>query len=148
VTLSPSVNSGQLENGFQVNGASSAENQFTIDGISTTSIITGASRQDAVFEILQEVQVKTAGVPAEYGRALGGVISAITKSGGNKFHGDVHYYYSGNSISAGPVQRLLLNPLDDKTVSYAQDHKNPSNNHEVGYSLGGYFVKNKLFFFS
>src|SRR5204863_4438886 len=91
VTLSPSVNSGQLENGFQVNGASSAENQFNIDGISTNSVITGASRQDAIFEILQEVQVKTGGVDAEYGGAMGGVISAVTKSGGNAFHGDVHY---------------------------------------------------------
>ena len=110
VTLSPSVNSGTLENGFQVNGASSAENQFNIDGISTNSVITGASRQDAVFEILDEVQVKTGGIEAEYGGAMGGVISAITKSGGNTFHGDVHYYYSGNAISAGPVQRLLLRP--------------------------------------
>jgi hypothetical protein len=148
VTLSPSVNSGTLENGFQVNGASSAENQFNIDGISTNSIITGASRQDAIFEILQEVQIKTAGIDAKYGGAQGGVISGITKSGGNAFHGDVHYYYSGNSISAGPVPRLLLNPVDDKTVSFVQDHKNPSNNNEVGYSAGGRLIKDKLFFFS
>ena len=148
VTLSPSVNSGTLENGFQVNGASSAENQFNIDGISTNSIISGGSRQDAIFEILQEVQVKTGGVEAEYGGAMGGVISAITKSGGNSFHGDVHYYFSGSSLSAGPVQRLLLDPIDDRTVTYQQDHKNPSQNHEAGYALGGYFLKNKLFFFS
>jgi hypothetical protein len=148
VTLSPSVNNGTLENGFQVNGASSAENQFNIDGISTNSIINGGARQDAIFEILQEVQVKTGGVDAEYGGAQGGVISAVTKSGGNAFHGDVHYYYSGNAISAGPVQRLLLDPTDDKTVSFVQDHKNPSNTNEVGYSVGGPFVKNKLFFFS
>ncbi len=148
VVLSPSVNTGQLENGFQVNGASAAENAFTIDGISTNSIITGASRQDAVFEILQEVQIKTGGVDAEYGGALGGVISGITKSGGNTFHGDVHYYFSGNAISAGPVQRLLLNPADNKTVSFVQDHKDPSKNNEVGYSFGGPLIKNKLFFFS
>jgi hypothetical protein len=148
VTLSPSVNSGALENGFQVNGASAAENQFNIDGISTTSIITGASRQDAIFEILQEVQVKTGGVDAEYGGALGGVISAITKSGGNSLHGDVHYYYSGEKISAGPVRRLLLNPINDTTVTYEQDIKNPFSNHEVGYSLGGPLLKDKLFFFS
>ena len=148
VALSPSVNTGQLENGFQVNGSSSAENQFTIDGISTNSIITGASRQNAVFEILQEVQVKTGGVDAEFGGAQGGVISAVTKSGGNILHGDLHYYFSGNSISAGPVQRLLLNPADDKTVSFVQDHKNPLKNHEVGYSLGGPLVKDKLFFYS
>ena len=148
VTLSPSVNTGTLENGFQVNGSSSAENQFTIDGISTNSIVTGASRQNAVFEILQEVQVKTGGADAEFGGAMGGVISAVTKSGGNLFHGDLHYYYSGNAISAGPVPRLLLNPQNDTTVSTVQDHKNPSNTNEVGYSIGGPIIKNKLFFFS
>jgi len=148
VALSPSVNTGALENGFQVNGASAAENQFNIDGISTTSIITGHTRQDAIFEILQEVQVKTGGVEAEYGGALGGVISAITKAGGNTFHGDVHYYFSGSRISAGPVERLLLDPINDTTVSYQQDYKNPFKNQEVGYSLGGHIIKDKLFFFS
>src|SRR4029079_11206726 len=61
VTMSPSVNTGTLENGFQVNGSSSAENNFTIDGISTHSIITGPSRQNAVFEILQEFKSRPEG---------------------------------------------------------------------------------------
>src|SRR6185295_11943025 len=64
---SPSVNSGEIEGGFQVNGASGAENNFTIDGISTTSLVDGKSRQNAVFEFLQEVQIKTGGIEAEYG---------------------------------------------------------------------------------
>ncbi len=81
----PSVNSGDIEGGFQVNGASGSENQFTIDGVSTNSLLAGHSRQNTVFEYLQEVQVKTVGIPAEYGGALGGVISAVTKSGGNAF---------------------------------------------------------------
>ncbi len=146
--LAPSVNTGDIEGGFQVNGASGAENQFIIDGVSTTSLINGKSRQDAFTEILQEVQVKTGGIDAEYGGALGGVISAITKSGGNRFHGDVHYYYDGSSISAGPVKRLLLDPGDEKTVSYVQDHNNPNHRHEPGFSLGGPLIKEKLFFYS
>jgi hypothetical protein len=145
---SPSVNSGEIEGGFQVNGASGAENQFTVDGVSTTSLINGKSRQDAVFEILQEVQVKTGGIDAEFGGALGGVISAVTKSGGNAFHGDLHYYLSGNSISAGPVKRLNADLVTERTASHVQDTKQTDNNHEVGFSLGGYLVKNKLYFFS
>ena len=148
VLTTPSVNTGDIEGGFQVNGASGAENQFNIDGVSTTSLTNGKSRQNAVFEILQEVQIKTTGLDAQYGGALGGTISAITKSGGNAFHGDLHYYYSGNAISAGPVQRLLMDPRTEKTATYFQDAKNPDNNHEVGYSLGGYLIKNKIFFFS
>ena len=104
---SPSVNVGDVvEGGIQINGASGSENQFNVDGLSTNSLIEGHSRQNAAFEILQEVQVKTAGLEAEYGGALGGVISAVTKSGGNEFHGDIHYYGSGNGLSAAPVKRL------------------------------------------
>ena len=146
--LAPSVNSGEIEGGFQVNGASGAENQFIIDGVSTNSLINGRSRQDAFTEILQEVQVKTGGIDAEYGGALGGVISAITKSGGNDFHGDIHYYYDGSALGAGPVKRLLLDPADEKTVTYVQDHNNPNHRHEPGFSIGGPLIKQKLFFFS
>ena len=58
---SPSVNLGQIDGGIQVNGASSAENTYTIDGVVTTSLLNGVSRQDTIFEYLQEVQVKTGG---------------------------------------------------------------------------------------
>ena len=145
---STSTNSGEIEGGIQVNGASGAENNFTIDGISTNSLLNGQSRQDAVFEILQEVQVKTGGISAEYGGALGGVVSAVTKSGGNSFHGDLHYYFSGSPLSAANRKRLLLSPSNDTTTAHYQDEKQKSRFHEIGYSLGGYFVKNRLYFFS
>jgi hypothetical protein len=144
---SPSVNSGEVESGIQVNGASGAENSYTVDGVVTNSLVDGRSRQDAVFEYLQEVQVKTGGISAEYGGALGGVISAVTKSGGNAFHGEGHYYYTGDATSAAPVNRLVLDPRDDRTVSYVQDAEQPFDRHEVGGSVGGPIVKNKLFFF-
>ena len=148
VITTPSVNSGEIEGGFQINGASGAENQFNIDGVSTTSLMNGKSRQNAVFEILQEVQVKTSGIDAEYGGALGGVISAITKSGGNDFHGDVHYYFNGTPISAGPTRRLFLDPATERTAAHVQDNIGKDINHEIGYSLGGRLIRDKLFFFS
>ena len=67
---SPGVNQGDVEGGFQVNGASGAENSFTVDGVNTNSLLYGSSRQDTQFEYLQEVQVKTGGIAAEYGGAL------------------------------------------------------------------------------
>jgi hypothetical protein len=143
----PSVNSGEIEGGFQVNGASGSENQFTVDGVSTNSLLAGHSRQNTVFEYLQEVQVKTVGIPAEFGGALGGVISAVTKSGGNRFTGEGHYYYLGSGLSAGPVKRLVLSPTDDRTVFTVQDEKNPDHRNEVGGSLGGPIVHDRLFFF-
>jgi hypothetical protein len=147
-TVAPSVSSGDIEGGIQVGGASASENSYTVDGIVTNSVINGASRQDAVFEYLEEVQVKTNGINAEYGGALGGVISAVTKSGGNVFHGEGHYYLSGNKVSAGPVQRLVLNPVDDHSVAYFQDPKQPLDVNEVGGSVGGPIKKDKLWFYS
>ncbi len=143
----PSVNSGEIEGGFQVNGASGAENAFTVDGVVTNSLINGASRQNTVFEYIQEVQVKTTGIPAEFGGALGGVISAVTKSGGNIFTGEAHYYLDGSPLSAGPVKRLVLSPIDDKTVQYWQDDKQSDVRQEFGGSIGGPIVKDRLFFF-
>ena len=143
----PGVNSGEIEGGFQVNGASSAENVFTVDGVATNSLIYGSSRQNTVFEYLQEVQVKTGGIDAEYGGALGGVISAVTKSGGNMYTGEAHYYYIGNALSAGPVKRLVLDPVDFQTVGYFDDTKPTNNQSEFGGSFGGPIVRNRLFFF-
>jgi Carboxypeptidase regulatory-like domain/TonB-dependent Receptor Plug Domain len=144
---SPGVNQGDVEGGFQVNGASGAENSFTVDGVNTNSLLYGSSRQDTQFEYLQEVQVKTGGIAAEYGGALGGVISAVTKSGGNRFTGEGHYYYSGNAISSHPIQRLQLSPLDDTTVLNLQDPKQKNNRSEVGGSIGGPILRDHLFFF-
>jgi hypothetical protein len=144
----PSVNSGDIEGGIQVNGASGAENQFTVDGISTTSVIDGSSRQDAQFEYLQEVQVKTSGIDAEYGGALGGVISAVTKSGGNQYHGEFHWYNSGSPFNANPNLRLETATPDDGSSMYIQDEKYTSHINEVGGSVGGYIIKDKLFFFT
>jgi len=144
---SPSVNSGEIEGGIQVNGASGAENAYTVDGVVTNSLINGRSRQNTVFEYLQEVQVKTTGISAEYGGALGGVISAVTKSGGNTFHGEGHYYLAGSPFSAGPHSRLNLDPNDETTVQYFQDSKDDDFQHEIGGSIGGPVVRDRLFFF-
>jgi hypothetical protein len=148
ITSAPTATTGDLEGGSQINGASAGENNFIVDGITTSSALQGQSRTNAPFEILEEVQVKTSGIEAQYGGATGGVISAVTRSGGNAFHGDVHYYFQGNGIAAGPVKRLLMDPSNLITTGYVQDNKQKNDFHEAGYSLGGYFIKNKLYFFS
>ncbi|MDQ3348700.1 MAG: carboxypeptidase regulatory-like domain-containing protein [Acidobacteriota bacterium] len=143
----PSVNSGEIEGGFQVNGASGAENSFTVDGITTNSLVNGQSRQNTVFEYLQEVQVKTSGISAEYGGALGGVISAVTKSGGNTFRGEGHYYFEGSPLAVAPVQRLILEPQSEQQAFYVRDQENRNHQSEFGGSIGGPIVPDRLFFY-
>jgi hypothetical protein len=120
---------------------------FTVDGVITNGLIYGQSRQNTVFEYLQEVQVKTSGISAEYGGALGGVISAVTKSGGNVFRGETHYLYEGSALATGPVKRLVLNPIDDTTVTYVEDSDDPNHQNEFGGSVGGPIIRDRLFFY-
>ena len=68
-------------------GRRGAENQYIIDGLNTTGIELGDKGKTLNFDFVQEVEVKTGGMPAEYGRMTGGVINVITKSGSNSFKG-------------------------------------------------------------
>src|SRR5581483_11957336 len=146
--FSPSVNTGQIEGGYQINGASGAENSYYIDGVSTNSTIDGSARQSATFDYIQEVQVKTTGLDAEYGGALGGGVSAVTKSGGNSYHGDLHMYYFGNKLNTIQSPRMTIEPNTRDTFQYFQDKKMKSDYYEVGGALGGPIIKDKLFFYT
>ena len=85
--------------GISVYGTTSAENLFLIDGVDTTNVIEGFQGKAINTEFIQEVEVKTGGYQAEYGRATGGVVNVITKSGGNEFHGDIFGYYNSPGMS-------------------------------------------------
>ena len=97
---------------ISIYGSTSAENLFIIDGVNTTNVIKGFQGKAINGEFIQEVEVKTGGYQAEYGRNTGGVVNVITKSGGNEFHGDVFGYYNSPGMSA--KQRF------DETAGYAQ----------------------------
>ena len=71
--------------GTVVYGSSGAENQYIIDGLNTTGVEVGDKGKTLNFDFVQEVEVKTGGLPAEYGRMTGGVINVVTKSGSNTF---------------------------------------------------------------
>jgi hypothetical protein len=150
--FSPSVNTGLVEGGYQINGASNAENNYYIDGVSTNSQIDGSLRQSAKFEHLEEVQVKTTGIEAEYGGALGGVVSGITKSGGNQFHGSAYWFYYGSRLNVQPPKRMAIDLATKYTLApswnYIYDTKSPNNNYDAGGTFGGPIMKDKLFFFT
>jgi hypothetical protein len=124
-----------------VYGATSAENQWIIDGVNTTNVLKGTQGKAINNEFVQEVEVKTGGYQAEYGRALGGVINVITKSGGNELHGGAFAYYDSDRTQADPK----VTPQDEtlagmRVVSYERQ--------DYGADLGGYFVKDRLWFFA
>src|SRR5437763_3266387 len=86
------------QNTISVYGSSGAENSFFIDGMNTTNVEYGFQGKELNFEFIREMNVKTGGYEAEYGRSTGGIINVITKSGGNQFTGDVFGYYDSDSL--------------------------------------------------
>ncbi len=121
-------------------GATSVENQWIIDGINTTNVIKGFQGKAINNEFIDEVEVKTGGYQAEYGRALGGIINVITKSGGNQFRGDLFGYYESESTRA----RQIVTSQDSLTGMRIT----PSHRADYGADLGGYLWKDRLWFFA
>src|SRR2546427_6279176 len=94
---------------------------------------------------ISEFQVNTANYSAEYGRAAGGVVNAITKSGTNKFHGSAFYYIRDNALGATnpfSVQSVVVGGVSTKVPIKPEDRR-----HQFGGNIGGPIVTDKVFFF-
>lgn len=136
--LAPGVNDDAV--GPAAHGSSGAENQYIVEGLNMTGITHGEQRKRINFDLIQEINVKSEGLNSEYGRMTGTVIEAITKSGGNIFHGALFGYGTGGALIADD-STAAKRPLIDTQVS------NTSHEWDVGFDLGGYLVKDKLWFF-
>jgi outer membrane receptor protein involved in Fe transport len=117
-------------NSFLIDGNDNTE-QFYDENAGRTRIQSQIS-QDAV----QEFQVVSDDYSAEYGRAMGGVVNTVTKSGGNAFHGTGFYYFRSTGFDASDpfavVNGVRLNPPEKRV--------------EGGATVGGKIIKDKLFF--
>jgi len=113
-------------NSFLLDGNDSTE-RFFMENNGRTRIISQIS-QDAV----QEFEVVSANFSAEYGRASGGVVNTVTRSGTNDLHGTGYWFYRNQNFNAHDPF-ASVNPPDTR--------------HQAGGSLGGAIVKDKLFYF-
>lgn len=142
VQISPGVstqvsNTEPYMNSISVYGSSGLENSFVIDGVDTSGVEYGAQGKELNFEFIQEIDVKTGGYQAEFGRSTGGIVNVITKSGGNEFHGDAFGYYDSDSLQADnahPNESLL-----GTSLGFTRE--------DFGADLGGYIFKDKIWFF-
>ena len=96
------------DNPFNIGGARSQESLITLDGapmVRTRS--NGTSVGVADVDSTAQVQVLTAGYPAEYGRSSGGQVRMVPKSGTSTFHGSVFEYFRNTALNANTWQRKL-----------------------------------------
>jgi outer membrane receptor protein involved in Fe transport len=95
-TINASARRSQSLTGFS--GTSAAESAYYINGLNVTDQRNFLGYADLPFDAIQAVDVKTGGYQAEYGRATGGVVNIVTRSGSNEFQGGASVFWSPDSL--------------------------------------------------
>jgi len=158
ISTIPGVQSEGITAGISVDGASGAENMWYADGADIGDFHYGDRGQSIVLELLDEVKVTASGYNAEFGGSMGGVINVITRSGSNEFHGDIMGFYENNRQYMQGKARTFLrrDPFGSYTWQYVNyddlyynggKDRDKYDRFEGVFSLGGYVIKDKLWFY-
>lgn len=151
------VNSGGTgSSNPSIGGSTGLENQYIVDGVNLTDVgygglgtfspTYGSLGTGINLSFIQGIQVKTGAFEPKYGKANGGVVLIVTKSGGNQFHGALSAYFAPDAFTAG--QRYADNYFNRVNV-HGRIFSEPQ--FDAAVELGGYIpvgeLKDKLFFF-
>ena len=148
--LAPHVRPEVLAGGFQIDGNSGADNTFFIDGQEVTNFKTGLlnSNNDLPFELLQEVQVRSAAIPAEYGGATGGVVNVVSQGGNNHWRGNFGVSFAPGQFRGDPNAVLNRFGTGAGQIEYFEPQTDDGTDLFPTASLGGPVIKDKFWFFA
>jgi len=144
MTLAPGAAAGTGETGIgkgtsvSFNGSTGPENNFLIDGVNSTNPAFGLLGTQLTLEFVGETELITGGYNAEYGRATGGVVNVITKSGSNQFHGDLWFNATPFQLDGHFIAR------SGEAIGFRNHQKYAM---DFGFDLGGPIVKDKVWFY-
>jgi hypothetical protein len=148
--------------GFSVAGGADSENSYLVEGQDTANLIGGFSHTNVPFEFIQEVQIKTSGIEAEHGGALGGVVNVIMKRGSNAWHGQFGISGEFGGLDGSPTAYTRFDPNGsvtppandptgpvrlDYAPQYYQSKKDHTRDMQPSFSIGGPLVKDRVFAF-
>jgi hypothetical protein len=125
-------------------GAQSPENAYILDGLNVSDPVYGTLGSNLLTNFFEEVDVKTGSFSAEYGRATGGVMNVVTKTGSNEYHGSVfsnftpYFLIQPDSPAYGRANEAIWGELTPGEGSYDFD---------LGFEIGGPIQKDKLWFY-
>lgn len=125
--------------GVSFSGSVGNENMLLVDGLNTTDLNFGLVSTQVHQHFIKEINVITGGYQAEYGRATGGVVSVITKSGSNEFHGSLFASVLPYQAPAHDVARLG-EAIATRTRTLLQ--------YDYGFDLGGPIIKDRIWFYA
>lgn len=124
--------------GLSIHGASAFENAVVVDGLYTSDPLSGVNLHPLSVELLQDITVITGGYMPEYGRSMGGIITASTRTGSNEFHGSVFANWAPG-ILEGTRTPVASGGAGDTALKNLGD---------FGATLGGPLAKDRLWFFA
>ncbi|MCX4241612.1 TonB-dependent receptor [Paraliomyxa miuraensis] len=126
--------------GTSIAGTTSPENNYVIDGISVNNPAYGINGSSLSVEFLQEVNVESGGYMPEFGRSTGGIVNAVTQSGGNELHGSVWGFYTPGRLEGQRkvVQREGSAIVGEPTLGWIGD---------AGFDIGGPIIEDRLWFY-
>jgi len=119
--------------GLNMSGQRARSNLVNVDGADATDNSTNGVRSTVSQEAVQEFQIITNSYAAEYGRASGGVVNIITRSGSNDFHGDVYGYLRNRDFQAVNPFSTTSNPAYTRV--------------QAGAAFGGPIKKDKTYYY-
>ncbi|WP_417465214.1 TonB-dependent receptor [Kordiimonas sp.] len=122
-----------------IGGSSVGENAYYINGMNVTNFRTMIGGTTIPFEFYEQIEVKTGGYSAEFGRATGGVINAVSKSGSNEFRFGANIFWEPDALRG-----KAKNTYD--SLEYL-DELGRRNSVDSNIWLSGPLIKDKLFFF-
>jgi hypothetical protein len=123
--------------GISVDGQRPSSSNFMLDGLSNNNYLITGPLVTVAPEAIQEYRISTNNFSAEYGRTSGFLANAITRSGGEQFHGVVYFYLMNEALNGNAFQQNLIGaprPMDKQL--------------QPGFVVGGPILKNRLFFSS
>lgn len=147
--------------GYSVGGAADSETSYLVEGQDTENISGGYSNANVPFEFIQEVQIKSSGIEAEHGGALGGVVNVVMKKGSNAYHGSISSTYESSGLDGNPANPFLrYDPTQggcgpsacptgyfDPDPQLYQAQKQHFRIAQPGVTVGGPILKDRLWFF-
>lgn len=122
--------------GFSINGQRAASTNVLLDGAANNDEFTASVGEPVPLDAVQELSVITSNFSAQYGRATGGIVNVVTKSGSNEFHGTADYFFRNEKTTTQTVDQ------EARGIE-----RSPFSRHQPSFSLGGPIRRNVAQFF-
>ena len=133
MSILPHANTSYHGDPVNVGGATGLENMYFIDGVNVTAPLKGATGTSLPYNFVRAVEVRAGGYEAQYGRALGAIVNAVTYTGTNTFE--------WSAFGFGTHDRLMAEPLAQPIL-----RENGAYSYDVGLRVSGPVLRNRLWY--